>query len=145
MPVSRGQIIARLDDASETSQFRLVQAQVGATQALAAELDAQIIRARLDLRRWSRLGEKGMASRAQLDDLEAEVNTLLARQLRAQQDIAVAVRRVDVQQVRIDDLTIRAPFDGIVGQKICPTRRNDFHPYLPGVGSLGQVSAQSLT
>ncbi|MEM9623202.1 MAG: efflux RND transporter periplasmic adaptor subunit, partial [Pseudomonadota bacterium] len=117
MAVKEGQVIARLDDTLTMAGLRLAQAQVDIAEATGRELDAEIRRVRLDLERWRALVATRMANEAQLDRLEAELGTLLARQRRAQKAVVVAERQVELMQIRVDDLRIQAPFSGVVVKK----------------------------
>lgn len=117
MQVVAGQVLARLDSRIESAQLALGEAQVEAAAALSAELDAEIERLRTELIRWRALAAKGLASESQLDELDAGLDTLLSRQLRAEKEVVVAERRVEMQRVRVDDQTIRAPFAGTVVKK----------------------------
>jgi RND family efflux transporter MFP subunit len=117
MSVEAGQVLARLDATLEEAQLALAQAEVEAALARSSELDAEIDRARAELDRWRSLHERGMASQSRLDELDAELDTLLSRQFRAGKDILITRQRVAMQRVRLDDQTIRAPFAGTVVRK----------------------------
>ena len=117
MSVQAGQVLARLDASLERAQLELARAEVEAALARSAELDAEIARARAELGRWQALHERGLASESRLDELDADLDTLLSRQFRAGKDILIARQKVAMQQVRLDDQTIRAPFAGTVVQK----------------------------
>ncbi len=117
MSVAAGQVLARLDATLEEAQLALAEAEVEAALARSAELDAEIERAQAELPRWQALHERGMASQSRLDELDAELDTLLSRQFRAGKDILIARQRVAMQQVRLNDQTIRAPFAGTVVRK----------------------------
>ncbi len=117
MTVEAGQVLARLDASLEQAQLGLAEAEVEAALARRAELDAEIARARAELGRWLSLHERGLASESRLDELDADLDTLLSRQFRAGKDILIARQRMAMQQVRLDDQTIRAPFAGTVVQK----------------------------
>ena len=117
MEVSAGQVIARLDDAIERSQLALAEAQIDAARALTAELDADITRAERALHRWGKLAASRLTSESRLDDLRADLDSVLARQIRARKDTEVAVKRAAVHRVSLADFLIKAPFDGVVVSK----------------------------
>ena len=117
MSVAAGQVLARLDASLERAQLALAEAEVEAALARRAELDAEISRARAELDRWQALLERGLASPSRLEELDADLDTKLSRQFRAGKDVQIARQRVAMQQVRLDDQTIRAPFAGTVVRK----------------------------
>jgi len=117
MAVEKGQIMALLDDRSIRARLALATAELHATRAIAGELKSQVIRAQLDLDRALTLVAKKMVSQAHLDALSATLNTLLAQSNSANQAIEVSQRKLEVHQVALDDLTIRAPFKGVVISK----------------------------
>lgn len=117
MRVEQGQIMARLDDSHARAQLALTQSQVLEQQALAAELATQLSHARRALARASALAADSLLSEAQLDRLQADADTLLARSLAATRTIEVTRRRAAVAQLALEDMVIRAPFTGVVISK----------------------------
>ena len=56
-------------------------------------------------------------SRAELDSAEAQVESIKARIALAQQQIEVAQSQVNAQRTDLDDMVVRAPFDGVAISK----------------------------
>jgi RND family efflux transporter MFP subunit len=56
-------------------------------------------------------------SKAELDSAEAEVDSLKARIAMAHQQVEVARRQLDARQTDLNDMVVRAPFDGVAISK----------------------------
>ena len=112
--VQQGQLLARLDDSIPQAQLRLAESQLEAARRSLDEMNVLLRQAELDLRRTQGLAERNLASQADLDRDGLSVEGLNARLDRARQEIVVASRGVAVQRQIVDDMLIRAPFDGVV-------------------------------
>lgn len=117
MKVKEGQVLARLDDSNVKANLGVAQAQVAAARAALEETRAQLKQAKLELERTSKLAAQNIATQSDLDRAQADAQSLEARLDRQQMDVVVAERTVDGGRQQMDDLIIRAPFDGIVTTK----------------------------
>ena len=117
MHVEEGQLLAKLDDSITQAQLELSESQLRASRASLDEMQVQLKQARLDLERTSGLAERNLASQAQLDRDTLNVEGLLARLARVEQELNVAERHADVQRQMLADMQIRAPFAGVVVAK----------------------------
>ena len=117
MEVIAGQVLARLDSSNLERSFRLAEAQTAVARKAVLEVEAQLAEARLRQERTRRLVEERVAGQADLDRVNGEVATLEARFERQQEDIRVSERRADVIGQQIEDMVIRAPFDGVITAK----------------------------
>ena len=115
--VKRGQILARLDDSQLRAQQSVDQAQLAAANKVAAENEARLKEAELTLGRRQQLVKEKVISRAELDSAEAEVESLRARIALAHQQVEVAQRQLDARQTDLNDMVVRAPFDGVAISK----------------------------
>ena len=115
--VQRDQLLAVLDDTIPRAQFELTQSQLDASRAGLEELRVQLKQAQLDLDRTRELADRKLASQADLDRDGLDVEALNARLDRAEAEVVVAQRSLAVQKQLLDDMEIRAPFDGIVVAK----------------------------
>jgi multidrug efflux pump subunit AcrA (membrane-fusion protein) len=79
MRVEKGQIVARLDDATQQAQVHLAEAQVDASQAALAEIEAQLRAARLERDRLREMAERKLTSASSLDSAEAVYDALAAK------------------------------------------------------------------
>ena len=117
MAVREGQVLARLDDSTLRAGLELARAQLEATRRAVPEVEVRLEEARLTLNRRMRLSKEGLATPADLEQAEAEVNSLIARIGSLREQITVAERQVALQQTSIDDMVIRAPFSGVAISK----------------------------
>lgn len=114
LAVEQGQVLARLDDATEQAQMELARARLAAARSALAEIEAQLANARRTLERQRELRRRELASQSELDRAETDVDAFEARLASQREQIKVADRELSLQQQRIQELTIRAPFSGIV-------------------------------
>jgi RND family efflux transporter MFP subunit len=117
MEVSAGQVLATLDDTEARAQVALAQSQLGSAQSQLAEIRAQLAQARRDLVRQEELMARGLISQAGLDAARTQVESLEARLASADANVRVAGRSVQLAEVRLDNMVIRAPFAGVVTVK----------------------------
>jgi RND family efflux transporter MFP subunit len=117
MKVQEGQVLARLDDSTASRQLALAESQTGAARRGLQEIEVRLKEARLSQKRMRDLLEEGVATQAQVDAANAEVDSLAARLAAQHQDVEVAGRQVAVYRQSLDDLVIRAPFSGVAISK----------------------------
>ncbi|MEE4637531.1 MAG: efflux RND transporter periplasmic adaptor subunit [Wenzhouxiangella sp.] len=114
MRVEQGQVLARLDDATEQAQLALTQARLQAAQSALQEIQVQLDDARRSLDRQRELRDRELASQSDLDRAETEVRALEARLASGRDQVEVARRQVALQTQLVEELTVRAPFAGVV-------------------------------
>ena len=117
MAVREGQVLARLDDSTMRAGLELAKAQLEASRRAVPEVEVRLEEARLTLNRRTRLSKEGIATTADLEQADAEVNSLVARIASLREQTLVAERQVALQQTAIDDMVIRAPFSGVAISK----------------------------
>jgi HlyD family secretion protein len=117
MQVKEGQVVARLDDTNVKASLGVVQAQLESARTTVDETRAQLKQAESEFQRVTELVKQKIASPSDLDKAEADAKSLRARLDRQERDITVAERQVALYQQQLDDMTIRAPFNGIVTTK----------------------------
>ncbi len=115
--VRQGQVLARLDDSQAPAQLAHAQAQVGAARKSAAQDQARLHEAELNLQRRQRLMQENVVGRAEVETAQADVDSLKARIAYAQEQIAVAQTQVRLRQTDLDDMVVRAPFSGVAISK----------------------------
>ena len=115
--VKKGQVLARLDDSQIRASLSVAEAQLAAAQRGAAEDEARLKQAQLNLDRRARLIKEGVVGRAEVDDAQGDVDSLTARIAMAQQQVRVAEAQVTARQTDLTDMVVRAPFDGIAISK----------------------------
>lgn len=98
--VKKGQIIARLDD-------RDIQAQLDEAKSGLQLYQAQLNEVQNSYNREKELFSRGLSSQQNLDQAETTYNMLLA-------NIEIAKARIQEAEVSLENMIIRAPFDGTV-------------------------------
>jgi RND family efflux transporter MFP subunit len=116
-PVKRGQVLARLDDSQIRAALNVANAQLEASRRATAEDQARLKEAELTLNRRRQLVKDQVASRAELDEAEAQVESLKARIALAHQNVQVAESQVNALLTDQADMVVRAPFDGVAISK----------------------------
>lgn len=116
-PVKEGQVLARLDDTQARAALQYAQAQLAASQRSEGEDEARLHEADLTLQRDQELVKQQVVGQAELDSAQATVDALKARIAYGQEQIAVAQSQVKIQQANLDDMVVRAPFNGVAISK----------------------------
>jgi RND family efflux transporter MFP subunit len=116
-PVRKGQILARLDDSQVRAGLKVGEAQLAAAERGAAEHEARLREANATLERRRQLVRDQVISKAELDSAEAEVESLKARIALAHQQVEVARSQINATKTELDDMVVRAPFDGVAISK----------------------------
>jgi RND family efflux transporter MFP subunit len=117
MVVTEGQVVATLDDSALQAQLALANARTDSARALLDEYEAQVRNARLSLERTRDLAARDLTSKASLDSAQATYDELAARLATGRENVKVAERSVAVVMDDLSNMTIRAPFSGIVVSK----------------------------
>ncbi len=117
MKVKDGQILARLDDSNVKTGLDVAQAQLESTRLSLQETRAQLRQADLEFKRATDLANLSITSQSDLDKAESDAMTLRARLARQELDITTADRQVTLWNRQMEDMVIRAPFDGVVTTK----------------------------
>lgn len=112
MTVTKGQVLARLEDSTARAMLGLAEAQLSSARTQLLETDVRIKEAELSLGRQRRLAADGVVSTADVDTAAAESDALRARLQAAREEVIVAERQVTLRQTDLDDTVIRAPFSG---------------------------------
>ncbi|HJU42477.1 MAG TPA: efflux RND transporter periplasmic adaptor subunit [Vicinamibacterales bacterium] len=117
MAVREGQVLARLDDSTLQAALRLYRAQLQASKQQIPETEVRLQQARIQLRRQEQLRKEGLNTPNDIDNAQAEVDSLVARIASLQEQVKVAESQIAMQLTAIDDTVIRAPFSGVAISK----------------------------
>jgi RND family efflux transporter MFP subunit len=117
MTVQEGQVLARLDDTTVRPQFALAERQLESSRKSLEEIEVRLAEASRNLARMQKLRTDNLVSEQQVDTAQSEVAALQARLEAAKSDVKVAEASVRVRKQELDDLIVRAPFDGVVISK----------------------------
>ena len=117
MRVEKDQVVAKLDDNTQQAQLSLALAQAESSRATLAEIDALLRNARLERNRRRDLAERNLTSTASVDLAEATFDQLAARLETGRENVKVAERNVGLAEDSLSNMTIKAPFAGMVVSK----------------------------
>ena len=117
MKVTNNQVVARLDDSNIKTSLDVAAAQLASAGAALAETEAQLTNANQGFLRTSELAKQHIASQSDLDLAEANAKALQAHLAQQKLEIVVAERQVASWRQQLDDMVIRAPFDGVITTK----------------------------
>lgn len=117
MRVEKGEVVAKLDDTTQQAQLSLVRAQAESARATLDEIDAQLRNARLERDRFRDLAERNLTSESSLDLAEATYDQLAARLDTGRENVKVAERNIELAEDSLSNMTIKAPFAGMVVSK----------------------------
>lgn len=117
MRVEKDQVVATLDDTTEQAQLALAAAQADSARAALAEIEAQLRNARLERDRLRDLARRELASKSSLDTAEAVYDEIAARLETGRENVEVALSNVALAEDALANMTIRAPFAGMVVSK----------------------------
>ncbi|MEO7067593.1 MAG: efflux RND transporter periplasmic adaptor subunit [Rhodanobacter sp.] len=115
--VTKGQVLARLDDSGYKAALDTARAQAAAARALVAQYQAQLVQSQHDSSRLQSLVKSGLVSKQVAEQARTLVDSSRA-QLNAQRKQAAAAAAQAVQaNVNFDYTVVRAPFTGVVTTK----------------------------
>lgn len=117
MHVTKGQILAQLDDSDYRISMASTKAGRDATVATIPDLEVQLGNAQRELDRTKKLTESGVSTPQALDSAQTLVNRLKAQIASAKVQVEAADAKIAIDQQNIDNCQIRSPFDGIVVSK----------------------------
>ena len=117
MRVEKDQVVAKLDDTTQQAQLALAIAQTESSRAALDEIEAQVRNARLERDRFRDLAARDLTSASSLDLAEANYDQLAARLETGHQNVKVAQRNIELAEDSLSNMTIKAPFAGMVVSK----------------------------
>ncbi len=117
MEVKEGQLIARLDDSTAKQTYALAQSQLASARTRLREVEVRLSESERSLRRTEQLRADKLVSESALDAAQSEVAATRARLDALRSEVDVAERTVRVRAQDLEDLLVRAPFDGVVVSK----------------------------
>jgi RND family efflux transporter MFP subunit len=117
MRVEKDQVLAELDDSTQQARLSLAKAQAVASRATLEEIEAQLRIARLERDRLRDLAGRNLTSVSSVDTAEAFYDQIAARLETGRENVKVAERNIDLELDSLSNMTIKAPFAGIVVSK----------------------------
>ena len=117
MRVEKDQVVASLDDTTQRAQLSLARAQAESARATLDEIQAQLRIARLDRDRFRDLIKRNLTSQSSVDTAEATFDQIAAQLETRREDVKVAERNIELALDSLSNMTIKAPFAGMVVSK----------------------------
>lgn len=115
--VTKGQVLARLDDSGFKASLAAARAQADAAHAQVAQTRAQLTQGMHDATRLESLAARGLVSKQAAEQARTQVDSLRAQLDAQQQQARAADAQATVAQVNFDYCVVRAPFSGVVTTK----------------------------
>ncbi|MFK7820927.1 MAG: efflux RND transporter periplasmic adaptor subunit [Planctomycetaceae bacterium] len=110
--VRAGQVLARFDDAMAQANVRVAEAAAGPAEVNLAHVDLRLAEA--ELGRLLSVPDRRALAEVELDRAKAAVDRAKADVERARQANRQAKHTLEVEQQRLQQLYLKAPFDGVV-------------------------------
>lgn len=117
MRVEKDQVVAILDDTTQQVQLSLAIAQVESARAALDEIEAGLRNARLERDRFRDLVKRNLTSQSSVDKAEATFDQIAAQLETGRENVKVAERNVELAKDSLSNMTIKAPFAGMVVSK----------------------------
>lgn len=117
MRVEKDQVVATLDDTTQQAQLSLSEAQADSSRAMLDEIEAELRIARLERDRFRDLAKRNLISQSSVDTAEATFDQLAARLETGRENVKVAERNIELAKDTLSNMTIKAPFAGMVVSK----------------------------
>lgn len=115
--IKQNDVIAKLDDRRITALIEEAQATLASAKGLEGQRKAELERAESDLGMKRRLRDSKAVSQSDVLDAERALAVAIAQSGVATDGIAEAESRLSFLSVQLEDLTIRAPFDGVIVER----------------------------
>lgn len=115
--VKQNDILAKLDDRRITTLIEEAQATLASAKGLEGQRKAELERAESDLGMKRKLRDSKAVSQSDVLDAEQALAVAIAQSGVASDRIAEAKSRLSFLNVQLEDLTIRAPFDGVIVER----------------------------
>jgi RND family efflux transporter MFP subunit len=112
--VERDQSLATIDSARLTIGLTGRRADLRASQSMIAQRRAELSTLERDVERLEKAVRSGAANEKELLDAQSQVSASEAALAEAQSESASIEAAIALLLVRLDDMTIRAPFEGVV-------------------------------
>lgn len=117
MEVKKDQVLARLDPENSATMLTMAERELEAAKRNLTEIEVRLADARRNLERNEALVKQQLVSQTALDTSRAEANALAARLAASQAQVKVSESGLAMRRIDYNDLSVRAPFTGVVISK----------------------------
>lgn len=119
--VAKGDVILTLDNRRLNAEVRQAEAELANAQALVKQHEAELKLARFNHEREQGVYQRGASTDQELNERETQVQVSEAQLAAAQRTVERIERELEHLSIRVDDLTVHAPFDAqVVARHIEP-------------------------
>jgi RND family efflux transporter MFP subunit len=115
--VSRGQIIAKMDDRDVREQVKQAEASLELARATARQREFDMTASKTTFERQKNLFDRQLQTKQTLEDAEARYNASTAQVDVAKAQVMQTQARVDELKVTLGNTIIQSPVDGFVGKR----------------------------
>ncbi|MGE3190719.1 MAG: efflux RND transporter periplasmic adaptor subunit, partial [Vicinamibacterales bacterium] len=115
--VSRGQLIAKLEDREIVEQVKQAEASYQVAQATIRQREADLKYAETNLERSRNLYERQLLPKQSLDDADARYTSAVAQLDLARAQFAQAEARLQELRINLGNTEVRSPVNGFVGKR----------------------------
>lgn len=115
--VTKGDVLVRLDDRRLDALIAETQAALDAAKAVLEQRETELIQTQRDFDRSRNLVDRGVVTPQDHEHSDLAQTVASARRDAAARDVSRTASTLELLQVRLDDLTVNAPFDGRVVMK----------------------------
>lgn len=141
--VRRGEVVAQLDPRRLQAQLEEARAEHANYAAVVAQREAELDFARLDLERLAEALKKSAASEREMSEAKTLVGVRIAQLEAARKVVESITRQTELLEIRLDDMTIRAPFDArVVSRHVEPGEWIEPGDPLVTLISVGMIEAR---
>ncbi len=112
--VKAGDVLARLDSGILQLEVKRAEADEAAAAGIVAERNANLSWRERELELYRQSAERGASNVKELLDAESTAIIARTRVMQSERLAGVAAARVELLRKRVADMTVRAPFDGVV-------------------------------
>jgi len=123
--ITRGQVVARLDNAEYVLAVTQAEADLAVSQANLAEAVSQLTIAERELQRLDKLRERGVSSESQLDLAKADQLARKAHVEVTRAQVTHAQAALETARIRLGDTEVRADWSGGSEQRLVAERYLD--------------------
>jgi RND family efflux transporter MFP subunit len=115
--VSRGQIIAKIEDRELQQQVKQIEQNVIVNKATVTQRDSDLNLRKTTLARQKELLSRGLATRQTVEDAEAAFNSAVAAVELASAQLGQTQARLDELKITLSNTIIVSPVDGFIGRR----------------------------
>jgi len=114
MRVKAGDVLARLDSGIVQLELKRAEADRDAATGIVVERKANLSWRERELELYRQSAERGASNVKELLDAESKAAIARARAMQSERLAGVAAARLEILKKRLSDMTVTAPFDGVV-------------------------------